>query len=310
MKKLSILVLTLFIFVGLLTGCTTNKSENTEQPVGTDPQNQEEYPVHEIENIAVFGLDDKTDGRNELETDAVKIVSLDYDDQTVRVFSVPRNTLTLSNDQIVAFNKIYGKSGIEGSLAALNNLTGLDIEKYVAFDYEGLKALVDKLGGVEIELSQAEIDQKYRDLGIEGEAGTYTLTKDQIISYVRLYQIDDDNTRMDRTTKVLKAAFTKAKDLGALKLAGLIPDLLPYVKTNLNLDEMIQLVQDVSAFEKADLQLQNVNDFVTFSEETNLNGVKPTDYIELAKALNQAIYGKDYPFEATEILTKINEALK
>ena len=157
MKKLFVLLLTIFMLAGVLAGCAANKQE--EPPVDGDSMENNEYPVHEVENMIIFGIDDKSDGRDEPETDAIKLVSLDYDDQVVRVFSIPRDLLVVSNDQIVPINKIYSKLGIDGSIAAINDLTGLDIKKYAAFDYAGLKALVEKLGGVEIELSQAEIEK-------------------------------------------------------------------------------------------------------------------------------------------------------
>ena len=102
-------------------------------------------------------------------------------------------------------------------------------------------------------------------------------------------------------------AFAKAHELGALQIAALIPDLLPYGKTNMSLDEMVQLVQDILAFEKTELQVQKLSDAVVFN--TVEEGTKAASYIELAKAINQAIYGADYPYTASEVVTNINEVI-
>lgn len=298
-----------------ITGCAGAPAQEPEKEAEETPvaevqeQQPEDKPAaqeHEIVNVAIFGLDDKTDGNPEKRADLIKIASFDYDDNSVKVISVARDLETFiggKHQKAGWINEAVEYGGYDLQLETLNETLDLDIENYVAFDYDAFKVLVNALDGVEIELTQAEIDQTNKPLNIKGEAGTYKLNGEQALMYSRIYKIDGEEARMDRSAKVIKAAAKKMKDLGPMEIVSIINKVYPYVHTNLHLDEVIQYVTDVMGLEFSDIETHVIPSSGTKVEISAADEGKIVEsYEELAAEVHKIIYGEEAEYEASEFV--------
>jgi len=258
LKKTIISAMALTMLAGCASGAGKKEAEPempAEQPAETATTAPEVQ--HDIVNIAVFGIDDESDGIKAPRADAIKVVSFDYDENTIDVISVPRDLEVMiggSHNAVGPINEAVEYGGSELQLQTLNDALGLEIEKYVQFDYEALGAVVDAIGGVDIELTQEEIDQTNKPLDIKGEAGVYTLNGKQAMMYSRIYKIDGEEARMDRSVKLMKAVFAQAKELSAVQLAGVVARAFPHVHTNMSMDEIIQYANDVMGFDLGNIK--------------------------------------------------------
>ena len=99
--------------------------------------------------------------------------------------SVPRDTLVeipgYGEDKI---NAAFAYGGAELTVETLEDLTGLPIGNYVIVDFDGVKDIVDALGGVTLKVEEPI------SVGLDGQkveipAGTQTLDGLQALAYVR-----------------------------------------------------------------------------------------------------------------------------
>ena len=318
LKKAFISVMALL----MITGCAGAPEKEPEQTPEASPISEvQEAPAveetaqeHDIANLAIFGIDDKSDGIPGKRSDLIKIASFDYDDNTVKVISVARDLKTFigGNHQKSGWiNEAVEYGGAELQLATLNETLDLDIENYIEFDYEAFKALVDALGGVDIELTQEEIDQTNKPLNIKGKAGTYTLNGEQALMYTRIYKIDSEEGRMDRSAKVIKAAAEKAKELGPMDLVSVINKVYPHVRTNLHLDEVVQYVNDIMDLKYSDIQTYVIPSDATAVEiSENNKGKVVEDYEGLAAEVHKIIYGENVAYEASDYVKGLASQVK
>lgn len=118
----------------------------------------------DLKEIKVLILGVSTDTDAEL-TDTIMIASYNPNTQKANLLSIPRDTFTGKNPKkAVASQKINSLYNInktpDKTLAAVNELTGLDIKYYVVVKTEALIKLVDAIGGVKFNVPMR---MKYTD---------------------------------------------------------------------------------------------------------------------------------------------------
>ena len=146
-------------------------------------------------NIAVFGLDQEDDGLG-TRSDAMKILSLDLNENLAKIGSIQRDTLIYIPKEIQDFDKLnhaYAYGGAKLALQTLNYNFDLDLTRYVAFNFNAVEQMVDAVGGVEVNVEDFEVE--YSD-GQLKESGVQTLTGAQALSYMRIRKADSDYVRM------------------------------------------------------------------------------------------------------------------
>ena len=110
-------------------------------------------------NIALFGVDARDEQLTKnTRSDSIIIASINNDTGEVKLCSVYRDTyLNLSNDTYTKCNAAYAQGGPEQAISMLNMNLDMDISDFITIGFRGLTDVVDALGGVEIEVTDAEI---------------------------------------------------------------------------------------------------------------------------------------------------------
>jgi LCP family protein required for cell wall assembly len=140
------------------------------------------------------------------------------------LFSINKNTnqmtmVSLMRDMYVQIpdhtnNKInaafaYGGVSLLDETIATN--FGIQIDYNVEVDFEGFKDVIDTLGGVDIDLYQAEVDYLNKN-GWDLQVGTNHLTGAQALAYSRIrYVGNNDFERTQRQRAVLTSIFQSLK---------------------------------------------------------------------------------------------------
>ena len=124
--------------------------------------------------------------------------------------------------------------------AAIGELLGTRIHYFAAIDIEGLRAVIDTLGGVDVTVERTINDPGYRDTltgqrGLHIEAGEQHLDGYTSLGYVRsrMSAGEDDFTRAERQQQLLAAI---AEELTAGNLLVSLPGLLDAVRDNVATD--------------------------------------------------------------------------
>lgn len=223
---------------------------------------EEKYVAKGYRNIALFGVDarDGELGRG-TRSDSIIIASINQDTQEIKLISVFRDTfLNLSNDSYNKCNAAYAQGGPEQAISMLNTNLDLDITDYVTIGFGGLIDSVNALGGIEMEVTDAEISHlnNYQltmseELGLDytpiEHSGKQLLNGMQATAYCRIrYTKGDDFRRAERQRDVLMAMMEKAKKSSVSSLKEMVTAILPEVETSLGVNEIISVLGSLAGY--------------------------------------------------------------
>lgn len=236
---------------------TLNKMDKVDldkSDLGITPKEEikESDNYKKIKNIALFGIDstDPTSGRS----DAIMVATIDSIHNKLKITSIMRDSYV--NIEGYGYDKInhaYAFGGPQLSIKTINQNFGLNIENFVAVDFSSLPVIINKLGGIRLNITDEELNyiNKYID-GINKVDGTNSphiassgeqfVDGVQALAYSRIrYTAGGDYERTHRQRTVLNGLFEKAINIAPSEYLGLINSLLPYVQTNLSANEILSL---------------------------------------------------------------------
>ncbi|GAA3409764.1 hypothetical protein GCM10020370_51280 [Paenibacillus hodogayensis] len=234
----------------------THIQEKKEEPFFTQfkAQNmsqQEEAPPKwegkERVNILLLGADARGTSKNEApRSDTIMIASVDPVTKKASLFSILRDTYVkipgYGQDRI---NTAFAVGGPNLAMKTVGELLGLPIQYYVYTDFQGFMALVDAIGGIEIDV---EKDMKYRDseepeFDINLKKGLQHMDGKTALQYVRFrHDALSDYSRTERQRKFLTAVAEEMQStLSIIRLPSILNKIDPYITTNLSITDMIKL---------------------------------------------------------------------
>ena len=250
---LKILLILVILIIGFITYSTIKNGWGLQGILQT-ALGQDKETLKNLEPLTLLIMGVSKDIDVDL-TDTIMVASYNPKSQKAVLMSIPRDTFTGKNkNKAVASEKInalYQKSP-QKTVDAVNNITGLNIEKYVVIDNKALIQLVDEIGGVEFDVPiDMEYDDVTQDLYIHLDKGYQKLDGEQAEQLVRFRKNnngttysssygDNDAGRMRTQREFLKAVFEQTfKVKNITKIGGLIDIFKQNVKTNItNWDEI------------------------------------------------------------------------
>lgn len=214
-------------------------------------------------NVLLIGEDTRGDEILEDGTraDSAIIVSVNTDTKAITLTSVLRDAYAFwenvpGDADTAEFGKINGamaNGGINGYINCLEKLYKIDIDNYVIVNFDSFEKIIDEVGGVELELTSAEIREINNDpytydyvtieKTFEGTSGVVKLTGEQALAYCRIRHLDGDHVRADRQKKCLFEIFNKVQDISSVKQLKIVNALIPYVKTGFKSNEVVSIAK-------------------------------------------------------------------
>ncbi|MDQ0149548.1 LCP family protein [Eubacterium multiforme] len=227
------------------------KVDINKDNLSIDQNIEKDKAKSEIKNIALFGIDapkGKT-GRS----DAVMILTIDKKHDKLKLTSIMRDSyVDVPGHGKTKLTHAYAYGGPELAVKTLNQNFKLNIEDFMAVNFTSLPEIINKIGGVQINITKEEIKH------IPGvtHSGMQTLNGAQALAYSRIrYAAGGDYKRTQRQRVVLEAIFRKMKDSPKSEYPNLINEFLPYVETNMSSLDMIGLAKDSMPLLKGNLEL-------------------------------------------------------
>src|SRR5699024_2076973 len=102
---------------------------------------------------SLFGVDsdESRDGLGE-RSDSIMILSVNPNNDKTVMISIPRDTRTeiVGNDSVEKINHAYAYGGPQMAKDSIENLMNVPIDHYVSINMDGLKDLIDIVGGVTV----------------------------------------------------------------------------------------------------------------------------------------------------------------
>lgn len=188
-------------------------------------------------------------------TDTMMVLSYDTVEQHVGVVSIPRDTLVAresGNPHLV-----YGPGGLEQRIEDVSDMFGIVIDGYVKVDINGFIALVDYLGGVDVDIPlDMNYDDPYQNLHIHYTKGTHHLDGQGAMEVARYRHDNSDSpnymanqwyTDIQRNEMQQQILVNLAKKVLAwdslTKINGFVEIFNQYVETDLTLSNMLFFAQ-------------------------------------------------------------------
>lgn len=217
-------------------------------------------------NIALFGIDNRDTGKYDSgNSDCIMIASINNDTKKVKLLSVYRDTfLNVESETYGKVNSAYARGGAKGAVAALNKNLNLDIVDYISVDFKALVDAVDLLGGVELELTDQEV-QVMNEYYIDeintvtnhnteklSSGGVYTVDGVQALAYCRIRKIGNDFQRTERQRTVLTKMIEKAKASSITTIGSMINSMIGEISTTFSSADMLKLASNMLDYELED----------------------------------------------------------
>lgn len=191
-------------------------------------------------NLLVLGTD-RTEGMNIGRSDTILLMSIVPLKPYVSMLSIPRDLWVvlpgIGEDRINTAH-FYAEanqagSGPKATLETIRANFGVQVNRYLSINFDGFVEMIDAVGGVDIELAQAEG-------GLP--AGNHHLDAGQALAFVRERYSSDDFFRMRHGQIVVQSAIAKmAKPANWWRWPGVIKALSRAVQTNLPIYEWPRL---------------------------------------------------------------------
>jgi LCP family protein required for cell wall assembly len=260
-------------------------SENLDILIPADGMFSEEFPDSKRVNILLLG------NTNEGLSDTIIIASFDPDTQQLDLISVPRDTYYERPGYSASFlklNAVFHEGPMATAEAVHEIVQGIPINYYAVIEYNGIKKIVDAMGGVPMDVKQPmHYTSKGGKLKIDIDPGEQVLDGDHAVQFLRFRYgyASGDVGRVEAQQQFLKNAVNKALDSNVAATAKTIID---NVDSDVNLRAMLYVSSKVSGMSE-----RNIKSFVLPGTYDYIGGLsfwlrKPDDEI---KAMLRYVYG-------------------
>jgi len=289
--------------------------------------------VDGIHNILLIGIDSRStsyskDGTGNL-ADIIMILTINENDNTIKLTSVQRDSYVYipgyKNPQKINSAMTYGGPSL--LMLVLENHLRINLDQYAFVDINHMEKVVDAVGGVTVNVSEAERSNEYGlndlvreqnvafgspvDSHILTETGIVTLDGRQAVAYARIRHIGNgDYERSQRQVEVLQSLLHRFMDLNIVSKGNVLSTVFKLISTNMTQSEIegyvLTFLPHIKSAEVAYMQVPvagysnegTYSDFRSgeWSIRPNWNGLVPL--------VQQFIFGSTFPFDPVPVIPK------
>ena len=260
----------------------------------------------DVYNLLLVGVDrrDKTWNGN---SDSMMLVSINHTAKRVSVVSLMRDTYV--NIPEHGYNKLNAAYALGGGPLLTETITDtykVDVSRYAAVDFENMIQIIDALGGIDLEMTDAEVEvangymlDMCNTLGLNGYdyvlpgGGVYHCNGVQAVAYARnRYVGNSDYARTERQRYVISQIIEEVKRMDVAQLTQFVKDVLPLVTHNVEETEIWDLVTKAPEI----LQYKFVQDRIPYDNMYDVIYVDSQDMLvpqweTTIEKLHNTIYG-------------------
>ncbi|MBQ4089767.1 MAG: LCP family protein [Clostridia bacterium] len=269
-------------------------------------------------NVLLLGSDQRK-ATEPYRTDSMIICSINKSTGEVKLSSLMRDTAMEMNDLgeqsgLYRMNVAAYVGGPQYLMRFLNEKLRLNIEHYVMVDFNSFSAIAEQMGGIDIAVSQAEMEEinfnLHRQAKVAYEGGmpeeevyakyvylenygeNVHLNGPQVLGYARIRKLDSDSMRTERQRKVLVALLDKLRTRNVQEIMTLAMSLSSYVTTDMSIDDILAVALTVvtSDLNVGQLRLPQNNTYALETRDGE-SMLYDTNWEANAAAIHEFIYG-------------------
>lgn len=246
-----------------------NATDNAEEPTNeiSTSESRPEMIAEDIINVLVVGQASRV-GEEAKMADTMILFSINTYTGTVTLTSILRDsfvklpnyrghicgTTKLTFCYNLGYNWGGGTAGaMEMTNICLNDNFGIEVDYNVEIDFDGFMALINQLGGVHLELTEAEAEYINDDLNgyCELDAGKNYLDGYMALSFARMRHAKGDNDsdiiRTERQRRLITALIERFRYKDISEIVAVADSALPLITTNMDPDSISKLLLQVLA---------------------------------------------------------------
>ncbi len=204
------------------------------------------YSESGVTNILLLGVDARSeDSADSSRSDSMMLISINTRSRSIKLTSFLRDSWmyipSVGGNQRLNAACSYG--GYQGVVDALEYNYGIEIEGYLVADFEMFQVMVDKIGGVEITVTEEEANEVNNHPGTYGDvtlqAGTHELDGEQALAYCRIRKVGTDWARTERQRTVMEEILSELLHSNPVTMYSAIYNVAPYLETDLSRTQLL-----------------------------------------------------------------------
>ena len=261
-------------------------------------------PVHNVLNIALFGIDQTSGsvGRS----DTMMILSIDKDHNKIKLTSLARDSLVPIDghgEEKLTHAWAYGHAKL--ALTTINKNFGMNITEYAYVNFNDFIKVIDYVGGVYVDMTSAEREFINNNFAYgtvytpSTETGRVLLDGAQALVYAR-NRSDGDSNRTARQREVVLGVYEQLRTQPLTKLTGMVPRILQLCHTTLSGNEVVNMITwaltaspTIETLHMPDEQLKAWNGIL----DRERGWVRVYDLEAATQVLHKFIYETDTPIK-------------
>lgn len=209
-------------------------------------------------------------GQSQNLTDTLLVCSYDPKIQDVALLSIPRDTFVGRNkNTATGFDKINALYQIDPDklLKKVNDITGLGINYYIKVDTQGLKDLVDSVGGIYFDVPiDMDYDDSSQKLSIHLKAGYQLLDGNKAEQVLRFRHNNNGSTY---------PAEYGQEDIGRMKTQrAFITEVIKQVAKPENITKVDDYIKIANNNVETNFNIWNLKDYAPYAIDFNADNIK------------------------------------
>ena len=233
-------------------------TEATEPPTTEDPTYYEPGKLGKVVNILVVGQAAREEEVGRM-SDTMILCTVNKETKKLTLTSFPRDSYVKLPNYVDSSGKKhscgmqrinvnyalgYSWGGTLDAMGMLNQCIyenyGAEVDFNVEINFASFERIIEMMGGIEIELTEAEANHMTNDLDGIGsfEPGPNLLNGRQALHYARIRKIDSDMERGNRQKNLISTIINRVKSLSLKELNAMVDEILPSIVTNMSNEDI------------------------------------------------------------------------
>ncbi|MCZ8536625.1 LCP family protein [Paenisporosarcina quisquiliarum] len=219
--------------------------EAVQDRAGSELREEAVKPLEDNVSILFIGVDDseaRSQGEGNSRSDALMLATLNNKDKTVKLVSIPRDSLVYIPEagykDKITHALSYG--GTKASIETVEELLEVPVDYYVRMNFNAFIDVVDALDGIYANVPYDHLEKDENDIySIQLEEGYQKLDGRTALALARTRKLDNDIERGKRQQEILASIMDRASSAASFTKYGDVIDAVgDNMKTDMTFDEM------------------------------------------------------------------------
>lgn len=254
-----VLIFALSVSIGA--GFWPASGQKVDDPQGVSAVTPVETAGNDPLMVVIIGVDRRPGDRGR--SDTVMVASVNPKTKHVGLISLPRDMwVEIPGRGFTKLNHAFAYGGAELTVETVSHFLDLPLEDYVVIDFDGFEAIVDAVGGVEIDVEKRlYYHDPYQDLLIDLQPGLQRLNGEKALHYARFRNdAAGDIGRMERQQKFMRAlAKAAASPSNILRIPSLIRNTFDAIETNIPLSRVLSYANSARTLAGAEIASETIS---------------------------------------------------